>query len=144
LKERSKKMDPITTAIVAALAAGVAASAKEVGKKVVVDAYDALKTTLKKRFGPDSDLAEAVETLEKKPESAGRQTTVQEEVAAAKAAGDPELQELAQALIEALKSTPEGEKAVGKYQVDVSGGQVGVIGDDAKVEGGIHFGKTKQ
>ena len=137
-------MDPITTAIVAALAAGVAASAKEVGQKVIVDAYDALKTTLKKRFGPDSDLAEAVETLEKKPESAGRQTTVQEEVAAAKAAGDPELQELAQALIEALKSTPEGEKAVGKYQVDVSGGQVGVIGDDAKVEGGIHFGKTKQ
>ena len=137
-------MDPITTAIVAALAAGVAASAKEVGQKVIVDAYDALKTTLKKRFGPDSDLAEAVETLEKKPESAGRQTTVQEEVAAAKAAGDPELQELAQALIEALKSTPEGEKAVGKYQVDVSGGQVGVIGDDAKVEGGIHFGETKQ
>ena len=137
-------MDPITTAIVAALAAGVAASAKEVGQKVIVDAYDALKTTLKKRFGPDSDLAEAVETLEKKPESAGRQTTVQEEVAAAKAAGDPELQELAQALIEALKSTPEGEKAVGKYQVDVSGGQVGVIGDDARVEGGIHFGKTKQ
>ena len=137
-------MDPITTAIVAALAAGVAASAKEVGQKVIVDAYDALKTTLKKKFGPDSDLAEAVETLEKKPESAGRQTTVQEEVAAAKAAGDPELQELAQALIEALKSTPEGEKAVGKYQVDVSGGQVGVIGDDAKVEGGIHFGKTKQ
>ena len=137
-------MDPITTAIVAALAAGVAASAKEVGQKVIVDAYDALKTTLKKRFGPDSDLAEAVETLEKKPESAGRQTTVQEEVAAAKAADDPELQELAQALIEALKSTPEGEKAVGKYQVDVSGGQVGVIGDDAKVEGGIHFGKTKQ
>ena len=137
-------MDPITTAIVAALAAGVAASAKEVGKKVIVDAYDALKTTLKKKFGPDSDLAEAVETLEKKPESAGRQTTVQEEVAAAKAAGDPELQELAQALIKALKSTPEGEKAVGKYQVDVSGGQVGVIGDDAKVEGGIHFGKTKE
>ena len=137
-------MDPITTAIVAALAAGVAASAKEVGQKVIVDAYDALKTTLKKKFGPDSDLAEAVETLEKKPESAGRQTTVQEEVAAAKAAGDPELQELAQALIEALKSTPEGEKAVGKYQVDVSGGQVGVIGDDARVEGGIHFGKTKQ
>ena len=137
-------MDPITTAIVAALAAGVAASAKEVGQKVIVDAYDALKTTLKKRFGPDSDLAEAVETLEKKPESAGRQTTVQEEVAAAKAAGDPELQKLAQALIEALKSTPEGEKAVGKYQVDVSGGQVGVIGDDAKVEGGIHFGETRQ
>ena len=29
-------------------------------------------------------------------------------------------------------------------QIDVSGGQVGVIGDDAKVEGGIHFGKTRE
>jgi len=137
-------MDPITAAIIAALAAGVAGGATEVGKKVIVDAYDALKTALKKKFGADSDLTEAVDKLEKKPDSAGRQTTVQEEVAAAKAADDSELQELAQALIEALKSTPEGEEAVGKYQVDARGAQVGVIGDKTKVEGGIHFGPTKK
>ena len=137
-------MDPITAAIIAALAVGVAGGATEVGKKVIVDAYDALKTALKKKFGADSDLTEAVDKLEKKPDSAGRQTTVQEEVAAAKAADDSELQELAQALIEALKSTPEGEKAVSKYQVDARGAQVGAIGDDAKVEGGIHFGSTKK
>ena len=134
-------MDPITAAIVAALAAGVAAGATEVGKKVIVDAYDALKAALKKKFGADSDLAEAVEKLEKKPDSAGRQETLKEEVEAAQAANDPQLQQLAQALIEALKSTPEGEKAVSKYQVDARGAQIGVIGDKVKVEGGIHFGK---
>lgn len=134
-------MDPITAAIVAALAAGVAAGATEVGKKVIVDAYDALKAALKKKFGADSDLAEAVEKLEKKPDSTGRQETLKEEVEAAKAANDPQLQQLAQALIEALKSTPEGQKAVSKFQVDARGAQIGVIGDKAKVEGGIHFGK---
>ena len=35
-------MDPITAAIVAALSAGVASGAGEVGKKVIVDAYGAL------------------------------------------------------------------------------------------------------
>jgi len=140
-------MDPITTAIVAALTAGIAgaaSSATEVGKKVIVDAYDALKAALKKKFGDDGDLVEAVEALEKKPESTGRQTTVQEEVAAANVADDPELKQLAQALIEALQSTPEGKKAVGKYVVDARGAQVGVIGDGAKVDGGMHFGETKQ
>ncbi len=127
-------MDSITTALVAALSAGVASGATEVGKQAVVDAYGALKKTLKQKFGDDSDLVEAVDQLEEKPGSAGRQTVVQEEVAEAEAAQDPDLQELAQALVEALKSTPAGQKAVAKYQVDVSGGQVGAIGDDAHVE----------
>jgi hypothetical protein len=30
-----------------------------------------------------------------------------------------------------------------KYKINVEGGQVGVIGDDIKIEGGIHFGKPK-
>ena len=131
-------MDPISTAIVAALTAGVT----EVGKKVIPDAYDALKAALKKKFGDDGDVVEAVESLEKKPKSVGRQTTVQEEVAAANAADDPEVKKLAQALIEALQSTPEGKEAVGKY-IDARGAQVGVMGDEAKVEGGIHFGETR-
>ncbi len=136
-------MDPITIAIVSALAAGVASGATEVGKKVIVDAYDALKAALKKKFGVDSDLAKAVETLEKKPDSAGRQTMVQEEMETAKADDDPELQQLTQALMEALKSTPEGNKAVSKYNIQIQNGEVGVIGDHADVKGGIHFGEPK-
>jgi hypothetical protein len=135
-------MDPITVAIVAALTAGVASGATEVGKKGIVDAYDALKAALKKKFGDDSKVAKAVTDLESEPDFKPSQDALAGRVAQAKAADDPELHELAQALIEALQSTPEGKQAVGKY-VDARGAQVGIMGDRAKVEGGIHFGETK-
>lgn len=41
-------MDPITTAIVAALA--------NLSKDVIKDSYNALKSALKKKFGSESDL----------------------------------------------------------------------------------------
>ena len=132
-------MDPITGAIVAALVAGVGGGVAEVGKKVIVDAYETLKAALQRKFGVNSELSEAVEKLEKRPDSEARQGLVAEEVETAGAAKDAELQQLAQDLIEALKTTSQGEQALVKYQVDVSGGQVGIIGDNAKVEGGIHF-----
>ena len=112
-------MDPITTAIVAALAAGVASGATEVGKKVVVDAYDTLKTAIKNKFGGDSDLVDAVDKLEKKPDSGGRKEVLQEEVAAAKADQDPEILKAAQDLIDQIKDQPGGEQhiqiAIGSY-----------------------------
>ena len=61
-------MDPITTSIVAALAVGVAGSAKQVGQKVLVDAYDALKAAIKNKYGIDSNIAQAVTKLEKEPD----------------------------------------------------------------------------
>jgi hypothetical protein len=130
-------MDPISAAIVTALAAGVAGGVGEAGKKLMVDAYDALKAALRQKCGVDSEVVEAVEKLEKKPDSAGRQGTLQEEVEAAKAADDTELKQLAQALLKALKDTPEGQAAMSKYNVTAE--NIGVVGDNAHVEGGIHF-----
>jgi hypothetical protein len=69
-------MDPITTAIIAALALGVAGGVQEVGKEVVVDAYQALKTTLRQKLGAESEVVDAVEKLEKKPDSEGRRATL--------------------------------------------------------------------
>ena len=127
-------MDPITAAIVAALSAGVASGAGEVGKKVIVDAYGALKAAIKSKYGAESDVAEAVSKLEEKPDSTGRRSVMQEEVTSADAAADSDLQELAQKLLGALEETPQGRKALSKYQVEVSGGKVGAIGDGAQVE----------
>ena len=45
-------MEPITTAILAALAAGAAGGATETGKEIIVDTYAALKALLKKKFRP--------------------------------------------------------------------------------------------
>ncbi len=136
-------MDPITGAILAALAAGVGGGATEVGKKVIVDAYEALKTALKKKHGAESDVVEAVENLEKKPDSEPRQAVVAEEIADTKANEDPELNQLAQTLLDAVKQTPAGAEIVSKHNIQITNSQVGVIGDNAKIVGGIHFGDRK-
>ena len=69
-------MDPITTAIIAALA--------NLSKDAIKDGYNALKNTLKKKFGSESDLVDAVDKLEKKPDSEGRKAILQEEFEIAK------------------------------------------------------------
>ena len=97
-------MDPITTAIVAAIAA--------VGSNAITDSYLALKALLKKKFGEKSDLVEAVNKLEAKPQSEARKATVQEEVEAVKANDDPEIVQLAQSLLEKLKEYPEGQQVI--------------------------------
>lgn len=137
-------MDPITGAIVAALAVGVASGATEVGKKVIVDAYKALKAAIEKKYGDDDKITKAVTDLESEPDFKPNHDALAGRVEQAKAAQDPELVNLAQTLIEALKITAEGQQAVSKYNINVQGGQVGVIGDGAHVEGGIHFGKSRR
>ena len=97
-------MDPITTAILAAIAA--------VSNNAIKDSYSALKALLKKKFGEESDLVEAVNKLEAKPESKGRKATLQEELEAVKANDDPEIVKLAQNLIEELKEHPEGQQVI--------------------------------
>jgi hypothetical protein len=112
-------MEPITATLLSALAAGAAAGATEAGKKLVVDGYEALKGALTARFGADSELAGAVAGLERNPESDGRKQTLDEEIVAAKADEDPELVELARALLDEIESQPGGAKhiqnAVGSY-----------------------------
>jgi hypothetical protein len=90
-------MDPITAAIVAALAAGLT----EVGKNAVMDTYTGLKSLLKKKFGEDSKVVKA------------------------KADQDPELVQKAQELLNQIKSQPGGEghiqSIIGNYNAMVSG-----------------------
>jgi internalin A len=143
-EERSRQMDPITGAIVAALAAGVASGAGEVGKKVVVDAYSALKAAIKKKYGTESKVAQAVTAVEEEPDFEPNQQALAGRVEQVDAAEDPELQELAQKLLEALEETSRGKEALGKYNIQIDGGQVGVISDHAEIEGGIHFGSSKE
>jgi len=64
-------LDPITTAIVAALAAGANSAAGDVAKKAIVDGYNGLKDVLKKKFGNDNSVTKAVDALESEPESQG-------------------------------------------------------------------------
>ena len=137
-------MDPITGAIVAALAAGLGGGVTEVGKKMVVSAYDALKAAIEKRCGAESEVSEAIETLEETPDSEGRRATLAEEVADAALTEDDELVRQAEDLIAALKASAAGQQALSQVDIRITGSEVGVIGDDARIEGGIHFGSTEE
>ncbi|MCK6629104.1 MAG: tetratricopeptide repeat protein [Anaerolineae bacterium] len=97
-------MDTITTAIITTLTARAANA--EVEQKPALEAYETLKSALRRKYGPASDVVEAVEMLEKQPTSTGRQTVLREEIAGAKAEQDPALRILAESLLEKLGPTP--------------------------------------
>ena len=137
-------MDPITGAILAAVTAGVTSGATEVAKKVIVDAYTALKAAIEKKFGQDSKIAEAVATVEEEPDFEPNQQALVGRVKQADADEDEELQKLAQELISALEKTAKGKKALNQYNIQITDSQIGVIGDDAHIEGGMHFGVDKK
>ena len=105
-------MDPITMAIVSALAAGIGAGVPKVAEQAIVDGYNSLRSALTERFGEDSDVVEAVEKLEAKPDSGGRQTTLQEEIKDSKADQNPDLILAAEALVAKIKDLPGGQTIV--------------------------------
>ena len=88
--------DIVTNAIVAALSAGAVTGATDTAKSAIADAYEGLKSLVKKKFGHDSDAAEAIDKLEAKPESGARKETLAEELKAVNSASDPELVSAAQ------------------------------------------------
>ncbi len=92
-------MDPITAAIIAALAAGAVGGLTEVSKGTLTDAYGRLKELLHKRFGTQSAVVQAVVDLEARPDSDGRRITLQEELAATNAGQDQELLAAAQQVL---------------------------------------------
>ncbi|HEX5760890.1 MAG TPA: hypothetical protein VF121_17005 [Thermoanaerobaculia bacterium] len=101
-------MEPITTALIAAAAAGVT----KMGEQAIVDAYNGLKNLIRRKFGSDSEVAKAVEAVEAKPESDGRKATLQEELTAVRAADDRELVEAARKLLEQIRAQPDGARIV--------------------------------
>ncbi len=113
-------MDVITTAIIAALAA--------LSKDAIKDSYNALKSALKNNFGSESEVVEAVEGLEKKPDSKGRQATLQEEIENAKVNDDIEIIQLAQDLLNKLKDEPGGQQIINQTQTNTASGNT-VTGD---------------
>jgi hypothetical protein len=112
-------MDFITIAIVTALT-------KNLSENVCKDGYVALKDAMKKKFGDKSDLVDAVDKLEKKPDSEARQATLQEEVEIAKVNDDPDIRKLVQDLLDKIKEQPGGQEIINQTQTNtVSGVNVG-------------------
>ena len=112
-------MEPITTAIIAAIAAGALKSVGQVGENLIADGYAALRSLIVRKFSQQSEVIKAVEGVESRPESEGRRQTLREEIVAAKLDHDAEILQSAQALLDRINAQPGGEKhvqnAVGSY-----------------------------
>ena len=105
-------IDPVSAALIAAALAGATGGVMEVSKTALVDAYSRLKAAVGKRFGQEHALVKAVEAVENKPTSAGRQGTLMEEVTEAGADQDAEFLTLAEQLRQVLKEQAKGNAAV--------------------------------
>jgi len=129
-------MDPITTAIVAALSAGALRGLTDASQTAISDAYRRLKALLTKKFGTGSELVRAVNALEAQPQASGRQTVVQEEMVASGAARDEDLLAAAHSLRLLLSAQQAG---LGKFSVQNNAAVQGqTIGDQNTIT--QHFG----
>ena len=112
-------METLTTAIMAALG--------NLGVKAVGDAYEGVKTLVLRKFGAESDLADAMKKLKKQPEAQWRKVALQEESEAAGADKDEEIIKAAQALLDAVKAQPGGEKAVQQIVKQITIGDKNIV-----------------
>jgi len=113
-KEGHINMDPVATAIIAALSAGAVGGLTEASKTAVSDAYNALTALLHKKFGDKSEVVQAVAQLEAKPESANRQGMLQEEFVTVHAEHDQELLAAAQRVLTLIQPQQAG---MGKFTI---------------------------
>ncbi|HEY4035673.1 MAG TPA: hypothetical protein VGL94_17080 [Ktedonobacteraceae bacterium] len=133
-------MDPITSAIVAALSAGAISGITDTAKAAVNDGYNKLKGLLTKKHGDDSDVVQAIAQLEAKPESQGRKEMLQEEIMAVKAEQDEEIVAAAKQILIQMKPQQAG---MGKFTIQNNGAVQGQnIGDYQHIT--QHFGKLPE
>lgn len=134
-------LEPVATAILAAIVAGAAAGVTDTAKQAIGDAYKTLKGLLVRKLGGQSKAVEAINKLEEDPESAGWKETAGKELAKAGVDNDQDLVAAANQVMAKLQDLPQGERqhiqqAIGSYDVAQAD-----RGGTAKV---IHGTKTKE
>ena len=112
----------ILTVIVAALGLGVAAGATEVSKQAVIDAYAGLKALLQRKYGAQNEVSDALERVEKAPESEGRQAVLAEELTKVEADKDEEVLAAVHKLADTLEATQDTrlQEVVNSFRVEQS------------------------
>ena len=92
-------MDPITSTMIAALSV----MGSEFVKSSVKDAYDELKSVIRRRWGEATPLTKAVDDLEANPTSKGQALVLEEKVSETHAAQDPDVMKAVARLVAELK-----------------------------------------
>ncbi len=126
-------MDPVSV-VLAALAAGATAAAKDTASQAVKDAYAGLKALVKKRFDRKPQAEMTLVEYEKDTDT--WEKPLQKSLVETGADQDEAIVQQAQLL---LKLINPQQASQGKYNVQIGEGKGIVIGDGARVE--QHFGK---
>jgi hypothetical protein len=120
-------MDPVSV-IVSAIAMGASTALKATAGDVIKDSYRAFKELLLRKYGKHGDTAEAVEKLEKNPESQPRKDVLKEELTNAGAHKDQEVVDKSTELLKVLESKSPGVTGGMVGQINAAGGKVVVAG----------------
>lgn len=124
------------------IVSAIASAVGSLGLEGVQSGYNKLRALLQGKFGEESALVEAVEQLEKNPDSPARKSVVAEELGKVGANKDQEIQSAAKHLLEQLEAIhasknvflhtgsgeqniAQGENAIGKQVHTGSGDNVG-------------------
>ena len=115
-------MDPISTAIVAAVA--------KLSEPAIRDAYDGLKAIIARKFGREHSVTKAIEDVEANPKSDGRKVVLSEEVTSANPGADADVMAAVQQLLDRLEKSgvPTASmrvEAKGERSVAIGGGVSG-------------------
>ncbi len=133
-------MDPVTTAIITAVAAGALSGVTDTVKDALPDAYHKLKDLIARKHGPQSEVVEAIARLEANPDSSGRRSFLEEEIVSASLEQDPEVLAAAQQI---LKLVQPQQNSKGKYNIQITGNVQGQsIGDHNTIN--QHFGGSPE
>ena len=129
-------MDPITTAILAALPA----LATDMVSAAVKDAYAGLKSLIARKYGATSTVAKSVEDLEASPNSQGRAMVLSEQIGEAKATSDKDIMVAVNKLVEALAKDDAAGTSNVYIHATMSGGVAGIVGAQHASIGSMNIG----
>ncbi|APD89001.1 hypothetical protein BM525_03790 [Alteromonas mediterranea] len=122
-------MEPITTAIIAALTSGVCNTTQS----AVSDAYNCLKQRLTTLFSDrEESITEVINAVEANPESLKNQTSLNDKLAQINIVQHQEILLYLNQLLNQLQQSESGKKALQKYTVKAE--KVGVIGDNVNID----------
>ena len=137
-------MDPIitTSALVAAIAAGAAAAAKDVTEEAIRDAYAGLKTLIIRKFGDKPQVPASLQLVEAQPDSVPYQQTLEDTLEQIHAADDPDIVAQTQTLLALLQESGLGATYMARLQG--SGAIAQGPGAVAAGKGGVAIGGDVQ
>jgi hypothetical protein len=128
-------MDPITTAVLAALPL--------LATDAVKSSYEGLKAVVSRKWGENGAITKAIKAVEEDPKSKAQAAVLQEKVAAAEATKDIDVAQALHTLIEELKARNAGGEAVSRIHFTMTGGTVqGIAGAENVNIGSMTFGAT--